>query len=91
MAKYEVTQRVYAFQWLGDDETKDKPLWFTKAVDDGIIDIISNQNLIISEPSSRGNQWVNVNDYIVLGVTGHIFSVEEPQFECTYHLVEEEK
>lgn len=91
MAKYRKKPVVIeAFEWTGDIEQKEEPIWIVEAIKDSSVwfNNEGTENVTMEIKTLEGNHIANRGDYIIRGIKGEIYPCKPDIFEKTYELVE---
>ncbi|VDG32227.1 prophage P2a protein 33 [Lactobacillus plantarum 16] [Lactiplantibacillus mudanjiangensis] len=82
---------VNCFQWTGDINQDEDPIWIRNAIGQGIVSFKDNGTpkvkLIIHK--HEGDLTANRGDYIIQGMYGEIYPCKPDIFYETYDIVEE--
>lgn len=91
MARYRKKPVVIeAFEWTGDIEQKEEPIWIVEAIKDSSVwfNNEGTENVTMEIKTLEGNHIANRGDYIIRGIKGEIYPCKPDIFEKTYELVE---
>lgn len=83
-----------AFQWTGDNNQKEDPLWIVEALKNGSAriereDALLNLGVVMYIDTLEGTHRARIGDYIIQGVKGEIYPCKADIFEATYEPVTE--
>ncbi|WP_129600454.1 hypothetical protein [Anaerophilus nitritogenes] len=92
MAKYRKKPVIIeAFQWTGDIEQKEDPIWIVEAIKKGVVSFLGqgtpNVKMIIK--TLEGDHEASRGDYIIKGIKGECYPCKPDIFKATYEKVEE--
>jgi len=82
---------VEAFQWTADRNQTEDPEWIIKAIDAGEVFFINQgtPDICMVIKTLEGNHLARRGWWIVKGIKGEIYPVEDDIFEQTYEHIEE--
>lgn len=80
---------IEAFEWTGDREQKDDPVWITEAIEKGRVYFINpgTEKVIMAIETLEGTMHGSRGDYIIKGIQGEIYPCKADIFEATYEEV----
>lgn len=78
-----------AFEWTGDINQTDDPLWITEAIKKGKIwfNQHGTSGVTMEIATLEGNHIAQQGDYIIKGIKGEIYPCKPDIFEKTYEPV----
>ncbi len=97
MAKYKkkfITEEIEAFQWTGDQNHTEDPIWIIEAVRSGkiIFDIISSNLMIINRDNNFicEGELMWSGDYVIKNKKGEIYGCYKNEFESIYEEIKDD-
>ncbi len=81
---------VEAFQWTGNKDQKEDPVWIVEAIKQGKVFFTKetpNINTQMKIDTLEGLMTASLGDWIILGIMGEIYPCKPDIFEKTYEPV----
>jgi len=83
--RYRKTAIIEAFQWTGDKDQTEDPIWIVNAIKDQKVRFLKSElGVRMAISTLEGVMVANQGDYIIKGVEGEIYPCKAEIFEKTY-------